>query len=159
MRKKCSLWRNVSCDQLVRIFSTGLLKGVVEICIFHSTYSLILAKEYFGFLGSVSERLSKRKKKKKKVFGCCLMLQLSQCSSWLSKSSSAAWHRPWPCSCTLLSAMAAVLIQQSCSQLFLLFRGKLIALGFFVVVSPPPSPRSFLGHIMLWLVWCFCTVY
>lgn len=98
------------------------------------------------------------KEKKKKVFGCCLMLQLSQCSSWLSKSSSAAWHHPWPCSCTLLSAMAAVLIQQSCSQLFLLFRGKLMALGFFVVVPPLP-PCSFLGHIMLWLVWCFCTVY
>lgn len=52
--------RNISCDQLVGIFSTGLLKGAVEMWIFHSF--LILAKEYFRVSDSVSERLSKKKK-------------------------------------------------------------------------------------------------
>lgn len=61
--------RNISCDQLVRIFSTGLLKGVVEMWIFHSP-SLLLAKECFRVSGSVSERLSKRKKSGD-VISCC----------------------------------------------------------------------------------------
>lgn len=118
MSKKCSLWRNVSRDQLVRIFSTGLLKGVVEMCIFCPPSSLMLAKVYFGVLGSVSERLSKRGKKK--VSGCCLMLQLSHRHGWLSKSSRAACHHPWPCSCTLLSAMAPLLtLQSAVSSLYL----------------------------------------
>lgn len=78
--------------------------------IFHSF--LILAKGYFRISDSVSERLS-RMKKKKEVWGCYLMLQLSQCSIWQSKGSSATCHHPWPCILTLLSAMAAVLIPQS----------------------------------------------
>ena len=149
MRKKCSLWRNVSRDQLVRIFSTGLLKRVVEMCIFHSPSSLILAKEYFGVLGSVSERLSKRGKKKKEVSGCCLMLQLSQHSGWLSKSSSAACHRPWPCSRTLLSAMAAVLILQSAVS-------SLQRKTNSCWVPPPPSFFSWSHHALACLVLLHC---
>lgn len=108
--------RNISCDQLVGIFSTGLLKGAVEMWIFHSF--LTLGKEYFRVSDSVSERLSK---KKKKVWGCYLMLQLSQCRIWQSESSSAACHHPWPCSLALLSAMAAVLILQSAVPALLFF--------------------------------------
>lgn len=145
MSKKCSLWRNVSCDQLVRIFCTGLLKGEADMCIFHSPSFLIVRKEYLGVLVSVSDRINQKKKRSLHVVSC----SSANIVAGSRKNSRAACHHPQPCSRTLVSAMAAVLILQSAVSS--LHQKTNSCWGFF--------PPAFLGQIMLWLIWCFCTVY
>lgn len=115
-------------------------------CIFHSPSFLIVAKEYLGDLVSVSDKINQKKKRSLHVVLCGSSANIVAGSQ---KTSRAACHCPQPRSHTLLSAMAAVLILQSAVSS--LQQKTNSCWGFF--------PPAFLGQIMLWLVWCFCTVY